>query len=62
MTAPLKTALTKAFEALNYEYPLAETESLLMYLDGMAMAVLLRDVKNAKQIFQITINKYATKI
>jgi AcrR family transcriptional regulator len=57
-TAPLKAALINAFEALNYDYPLAETESLLMYLDGMAMTVLLRNVKNAEQIYQLMVKKY----
>jgi len=61
VTAPLKAALINAFELLNYDHPLAEAESVLMYLDGMAMAVLLRNVKNKEQIYQMMLNKYLQK-
>lgn len=57
ITAPLKKILIDAFVALNYTAPEAEAEAVIMCIDGMAMAVLLRQAK-VEQVQQVMLEKY----
>ena len=55
---PMKLALTNAFKKLNYKNPEAETELLLMFLDGSATAILLHEPENKLEVLQAIKDKY----
>ncbi len=55
---PIKLVLTDAFTKLKYEDPAAETELVLMFLDGAATAILLHEPDNKKDIIDALLKKY----
>jgi AcrR family transcriptional regulator len=55
---PLKLALNHAFKQLGYKNPAAETELIIMFLDGAATAILLHKPDNIKAIVKSLMNKY----
>lgn len=55
----LKGALEKAFLSLNYSDPLAETELILMLLDGAATSILLHEPENKTDILDVLKQKYS---
>ena len=58
MSTPIKNVLIPAFEALNYTNPKAEAESILILIDGLAAAVLLRKPGQMGMVKQSILNKY----
>ncbi|WP_425390299.1 TetR/AcrR family transcriptional regulator [Ekhidna sp.] len=58
MSIPIKQVLVPAFEKLNYSNPAAEAESILILIDGLAVAVLLRKPEQIGAIKQSILNKY----
>ncbi len=58
MYDPVRLVLTDAFKQLKYADPKAETELLLMYLDGMATALLLHEPDNKAAILEALKQKY----
>lgn len=58
MAEPLKLVLTNAFKKLKYKDPSAETELMLMYIDGAATALLLHEPSNKKNILAVMKEKY----
>lgn len=61
LAKPLLNALKQAFEALNYENPEIEAEFILVYIDGMATSILLKEDKNNQEILNLLKNKYQLK-
>lgn len=55
---PMKMALDNAFKKLGYKNPAAETEVLLMLVDGAATALLLHEPKNKKNVIKALLDKY----
>tara|TARA_R110002124_G_scaffold77677_1_gene207952 strand:+ start:375 stop:896 length:522 start_codon:yes stop_codon:yes gene_type:complete len=55
---PIRHELQKAFAQLNYKDPEAEAEGLMIIIDGIATAVLLRKPKNLTAIKQSILSKY----
>ena len=55
---PLKLALNNAFKKLGYKNPSAETQLVLMFLDGAATAILLHKPDNMNSIMKAILNKY----
>lgn len=58
MSDPIRLELVKAFTKLKYENPKAEAETLLILLDGIATAVLLKKTENMENIKQSILKKY----
>lgn len=58
MSAPLKEALIIAFTKLGAADPVAEAETVLMHVDGIATAILLRKPKNIENIKSALLAKY----
>ena len=58
MSDPVRVELNKAFEKLGFKDPKAETEAILILMDGIATAVLLRKPENLESIKQAILNKY----
>lgn len=58
MYDPVRLVLKDAFTQLGYTDPEAETELLLMYLDGMATALLLHEPDNKVAILEALKRKY----
>lgn len=58
MSDPVRIELNKAFEKLGYEDPNAETEAILIIMDGVATSVLLRKPDNLENVKQAILNKY----
>ena len=58
MFKALKDIIHPAFDSLEYENPMAETELLLAWLDGVAMAILLRHTTNLSEMRSVMMNKY----
>ncbi|MEO1254955.1 MAG: helix-turn-helix domain-containing protein [Bacteroidota bacterium] len=58
MSAPIREILVKAFESLDYTNPRAEAEAVLILVDGLALAVLLRQPEQIGMIKQSIFNKY----
>ncbi len=59
MSTPIKNILIPAFEELNYPNPKAEAETILILIDGLAVAVLLRKPDQIGMIKQSILNKYS---
>lgn len=55
---PLKLALRNAFSLLNYPDPDAETELIMIYLDGAVTALLLHGPINTQAILKSLLSKY----
>ncbi|WP_417610049.1 TetR/AcrR family transcriptional regulator [Owenweeksia hongkongensis] len=55
---PLKLAVKNAFEKLGYKNPDAESELILMQLDGAATAILLHEPDNKMEILKCLKAKY----
>ncbi len=55
---PLKRILSKAVDQLDADMPEAEAETVLLFIDGVATAVLLRDPKHPDYIQKTILNKY----
>lgn len=55
---PIKLALNNAFKQLSYKKPEAETELVLMFLDGAATSILLHEPDNKKAILKALLSKY----
>lgn len=58
ISLPIRKSLIKAFHELNYENPELEAEVVLIMLDGISTAVLLREVKNKEEILKTILIKY----
>ncbi len=58
MSKPIKSLLVPAFQAMGYDDPEAEAEVLLMIMDGLAVALLLRKPANTEEIKKRILNKY----
>ena len=58
LSAPVKLALTGAFHKLAYKNPEAEAEAILIQIDGIATAVLLRKPENQNEILKAILAKY----
>lgn len=58
-TDQLKGSLEKAFLNLNYSDPLAETELILMLLDGAATSILLHEPVNKTDVLDVLKQKYS---
>ncbi len=58
MSAPIKETLVKAFTELKYENPSAEAEIVLLTMDGLATALLLRKPDNKDEIRKVLLDKY----
>lgn len=58
MSEPLKMALVNAFKKLNAKNPEAETELILILVDGSAASLLLHEPANKKEILQLILSKY----
>lgn len=55
---PIKLAVKNAFEKLGYKNPEAESELILMLLDGAATAILLHEPENKMEILKCLKDKY----
>lgn len=55
---PVKLVLINAFTELGYSDPEAEADLLLMYIDGMATALLLHEPENKTEILSALKAKY----
>lgn len=58
MSAPIRTALIRAFRELRYDDPVAESETVLLLIDGIATAVLLRKPDNQPNILKSLLKRY----
>lgn len=58
ISKPIKTVLTDAFTKLGYDDPDAEAELMLIHIDGIALAVLLRKPNNLEAIKNSLLAKY----
>lgn len=58
LSKPVRLALNDAFRKLEYSKPEAETDLLLMLLDGAATALLLHPPKNKMQVLAALKAKY----
>lgn len=58
VSAPIKAALSTAFEQMGVENPELEAELVLLFLDGAAVAVLLRKPNNLEQVKQLILTKF----
>ena len=58
MSEPLKMALVNAFKKLKAKDPEAETELVLMIVDGSATSLLLHEPANKKQVLKLILSKY----
>ena len=58
MSKPIKSLLVPAFHAMGYDDPEAEAEILLMIMDGLAVALLLRKPANSGEIEKGILDKY----
>lgn len=54
----IKLVLTNAFKKLGYKKPAAETELILMFLDGAATSFLLHEPANKNEILKSILRKY----
>lgn len=55
---PLKMALTNAFNKLGYEQPELEAMLILLFIEGIASAVLKGSEVNPIQMMELLMNKY----
>ena len=58
MTSPLRNKLMQIFHELGYADPEAETDLVLLFLDGVATTILLKDKDNLEMIKQAILRKY----
>ncbi|SNT00232.1 transcriptional regulator, TetR family [Ekhidna lutea] len=58
MSKPIKEMLIPAFADLGYSNPTVEAETILVIIDGLVTAILLRDLPNPSYIKQSLFNKY----
>lgn len=58
ISLPIKNALITAFKKLEYSNPEIEAEIILILLDGISTAVLLREIKNKEQVLETMLEKY----
>jgi len=58
LSASLKMALNKAFKELGHSKPKAETEAVLLLIDGIITSILLRKPPKQKEILQVILDKY----
>lgn len=58
MSSPIKELLINACQKLNYDNPKAEAETILILMDGLATAILLRKPKGLEGIKQSILKKY----
>lgn len=58
MSAPVRSALTEAFQSLGYGRPDAEAELVMAVIDGLATAILLRKPANAGELREVLLAKY----
>jgi len=58
MSTPLYEKLTQIFTELNYEDPQAEADLVLIFIDGLATTLLLKDKMNLKEIRAAILSKY----
>jgi len=58
MSAPLRKKLEAAFELLNFENPEAEAELVLVIIDGLATAMLLRQPRQTEALKACILSKY----
>lgn len=58
MSDPLRSRLPDVFEALGYADPTAETELVLVLIDGLATAMLLRGPENTTGLRTALLEKY----
>ncbi|WP_026899214.1 TetR/AcrR family transcriptional regulator [Daejeonella oryzae] len=54
----LKLALKNAFRNLNYADPEAESELIMIFLDGAVTSLLLHKPENTKAILKVLLSKY----
>lgn len=59
LAEPLKLVLSGAFKKLKYKDPNAETELVMMFVDGAATALLLHEPGNKKNILKSLKEKYS---
>lgn len=57
-TAPLKAMLKGIFEEMHYQEPEAEAELVMILLDGLVTAILLRKPKELKQVQNLLHSRY----
>ncbi len=55
---PLREILIKAFTALKYSNPEAESDLVLVLIDSFATSVLLKKSKNLVEVKEVLLNKY----
>lgn len=55
---PVKLAVSNAFRKLNYPNPEAETELIMMMIDGAATAILLHEPENKIEVLEALKRKY----
>lgn len=55
---PIKQALNGAFKKLGYKYPEAETELIMMIIDGAVTSFILHPPKNKEDIRKVIFEKY----
>lgn len=58
ISEPVKRSLVNAFSKLDYAQPSVEAEAVLILIDGIAMAVLLRKPNDLDQIMKSILKKY----
>ncbi|TNE68893.1 TetR/AcrR family transcriptional regulator [bacterium] len=58
MSEPIRTLLIDAFTKLAYQNPEAEAEAVLLILDGIATAVLLKKPEHSVSILKAIMQKY----
>ena len=58
VSSQVKIYLIEVFNNLNYSKPELEAELVMMLFDGMATAILLKDIKNQQEIQHLIFKKY----
>ncbi len=58
LSKPLRDLLITAFQKLNYQNPEAEADAVLLIIDGIATAVLLRKPTQSVAILKALLHKY----
>lgn len=57
-SAPMKALLVETFEAMHYEDPSAEAELIMVLLDGLVTAILLRKPKELNRLQSLLHRRY----
>ncbi|MEP0368407.1 MAG: helix-turn-helix domain-containing protein [Cyclobacteriaceae bacterium] len=58
MSNPIKSTLIPAFSKLGYQNPEAEAQLIMVFIDGLAVEILLRKSGNAQSIKSSMLSKY----